>query len=331
MRRVVVASALLWFWIFLCAATPPKSATTVPLNDAHPIRFVIAGNEARYMKIFRAAYRQIHAAATADVKAVVASSKVVADDLHIRPFWFEDVEDPEDVRALSVRFGVPMSYLESLNPGVDFEAINEPSRIMIYRADPDLPARSVGTSSRGHFVEGMPMIEDEAWVVRNPARAWAMPHTVRRLVAGMRHVAQRYPGASTMMIGDMSRYGGGRMRPHRSHQSGRDADVTFYSLGGRQPSNQFWDARTADFDVARTWALFRYWLKRDWAEFIFVDRSVQKMLADYAYNVGEDPAFVQRVFEIEGGGMRSIIRHAPGHANHFHVRFRCLDDDEECK
>lgn len=330
MRRLFLAGAAL-LCLLLCAAKPKAPPTTLPFSETHPIRWILAGNEARTLMIFRAAYGEIHAAAQADVDAVVASSKAVADDLHIRPFWFEEVDGSEDVRALSIRYGVPMSYLESLNPGVDFSAIEEASRVMIYRADPTLPARSVGTASKGHFVEGMPMLDDDAWVVRDPARAWAMPHTVRRLVAGMRHVAQRYPGASIMMIGDMSRYGGGRMRPHRSHQSGRDADVTYYSLGGAQPKNQFWDARSADFDVARTWALFRYWLQRDWAEFIFADRSVQKMLADYAYNVGEDPAFVQRVFEIEGGGMRSIIRHAPGHANHFHVRFRCLDDDEECK
>lgn len=318
-------------WIFLTAARVHTPPTFAPLTETHPLSTLFPSATENFNALYQAVYAQVYDAAAAKFAHVITSAESVADRVHIRPFWWHDVRDVEDARALSIRFGVPMSYLESLNPGVDFATLNEPSRILLYRADPDLPARSVGTASGGHFVEGMPMIADDPWVIRDPARAWAMPHTIHRLAAGMRYVAHRYPGASVMMIGDLSRFGGGRMRPHRSHQSGRDADITYYARGVDAPTSQFRDARTSEFDVARTWALFKYWLVRDWAEFIFVDHAIQRMLADYAYSVGEDPDFVQRVFEVEGGGMRSIIRHAPGHANHFHVRFRCLDVDTDCK
>lgn len=302
-----------------------------PLPEKHPLRILLPKTSEDFVALYRAVYAHVTEHAANESTEIIAHAKQIANQVHIRPFWFKEVRDIEDVRALTIQFGVPMSYLEDLNPGVDFTALNTQTRILIYRANPDLPARSVGTASGGHFVEGMPMIDDQGWVIRNRARAWAMPHTVRRLTAGMRYVANRYPGASPMMIGDMSRFGGGRIRPHRSHQSGRDADVTYYSRSAVPLTQQFWDARTSDFDVARTWALFRYWLTRDWAEFIFTDHAIQRMLADYAYSIGEDPEFVQRVFEIEGGGMRSIIRHSPGHTHHFHVRFRCLDADTACK
>lgn len=280
--------------------------------------------------MFLSVHERTYVEAVELAEHVVSRAQGVADQTHIRPFWFETVQDFDGVRALTLRYGVPTSYIEELNPGVDLPSINASSRVLIYRANPDTPARSIGSASGGHFVEGMPMITDTHWVVRNPARAWATPQTVRRLAAGLRHIAARYPGASTMMIGDMSRFGGGRIRPHRSHQSGRDADVSYYRLG-RVDDGEFWDARSEEFDVARTWALFRYWIKRDWAEFIFVDHAIQQMLADYAYSVGEDPEFVQRVIEIEGGGKRSIIRYSPGHTHHFHVRFRCARADTECK
>lgn len=327
-RRIGVLCIAWIFWTGARVSVPPMQPV---LTETHPLSTLFPNISHSFNALYQVVYAEVHSVAATEFAHVITTAQSVADRVHIRPFWWQDVRDTEDARALSIRFGVPMSYLESLNPGVDFGALSSPSRILIYRADPDLPARSVGTASGGHFVEGMPMIDDDPWVIRDPARAWAMPHTVHRLVAGLRYVAHRYPGASKMMIGDMSRFGGGRMRPHRSHQSGRDADVTYYSRGLGPTSHQFWDARTSEFDVARTWALFKYWLVRDWAEFIFADHSIQRMLADYAYSVGEDPVFVQRVFEVEGGGMRSIIRHAPGHANHFHVRFRCLDVDTDCK
>lgn len=331
LRTMIRVMTLAFIACLLTGAQRHTVPWPVPLAEKHPVRVFLPQTSQGFMTLYRLVYARVAEQAATESAHLITTAQDIADQAHIRPFWFKEVRDMEDVRALSIQFGVPMSYLESLNPGVDFAALQETTRILIYRADPDLPARSVGTASGGHFVEGMPMIDDAGWVIRDWSRAWAMPHTVRRLTAGMRYVANRYPGASPMMIGDMSRFGGGRMRPHRSHQSGRDADVTYYSRNPVPLTQQFWDARTSDFDVARTWALFRYWLKRDWAEFIFADRAIQRMLADYAYSVGEDPEFVQRVFEVEGGGMRSIIRHSPGHANHFHVRFRCLDVDTDCK
>lgn len=328
-RCSVVVICFVMGWM-LCAASPPKPPDALSFAKTHPLRILLAPYDEIFIEIFTSVHERVYRDAVEVTGHVSLRAKEVANQTHIRPFWFEDVRDFEDVRALSIRYGVPMSYLEALNPGVDLTSIDDASRVLIYRDNPDLPARSIGSASGGHFVEGMPMITDDPWVVRNPARAWATPQTVRRLVAGMRHIASRYPGASTMMIGDMSRFGGGRMRPHRSHQSGRDADVTYYRLAG-EGTGQFWDARSDEFDVGRTWALFRYWMKRDWAEFIFVDRSIQRMLADYAYSVGEDPDFVQRVIEVEGEGKRSIIRHSPGHTHHFHVRFRCEEKNTECE
>lgn len=316
--------------LVLCAAQPATPQSASLIAPTHPLWMLLHPHGEAFVDMFLSVHARTHRDATDLAGQVSTHAKDVADRTHIRPFWFETVEDAEEVRALTLRYGVPMSYIQELNPGVDFSSIDASARVLIYRANPDMPAQSIGSASGGHFVQGMPMITDPHWIVRNPARAWATPQTVRRLAAGLRYIAARYPGASTMMIGDMSRFGGGRIRPHRSHQSGRDADVSYYRLGNVD-DGQFWDARSAEFDVARTWALFRYWITRGWVQFIFVDHAIQRMLADYAYSVGEDPAFVQRVIEIEGGDKRSIIRYSPGHAHHFHVRFRCEKADIQCK
>jgi hypothetical protein len=56
-------------------------------------------------------------------------------------------------------------------------------------------------------------------------------------------------------------------------------------------------------------------------EMIFVDRAVQRALADYAARSGEEAAFLDEVFQIRGKNARAPIRHVKGHDNHIHFRF----------
>ncbi len=276
-------------------------------------------------------------AAHTENEAIALREHVVANavqrSLHVPfiPYWFERVDSGEDALALAERYDVPLSYLEEKNPGVALEALDSPTRILLYRRDPTRPSASVGSASRGHIQEAMPMPTGEQWVVRNHARAWATARSVHWLAAGLIYVGKHYPGGSSVLIGDMSRQVGGRMKPHRSHQSGRDADVTYYVRGHQPDTPIFWNAESEDLDLARTWALFRFWIRHDLVEFIFVDRRIQERLAAYAYSVTRDREFVWSIFETEGGRQRSIIRHEPGHTNHFHVRFRCSSHDMNCK
>jgi murein endopeptidase len=58
-------------------------------------------------------------------------------------------------------------------------------------------------------------------------------------------------------------------------------------------------------------------------EAIFVDRSVQHLLRDYAERAGERFSWLETVF---GGGLHGEekrIFHEWGHLTHIHVRFRC--------
>ncbi|HVY48014.1 MAG TPA: murein endopeptidase, partial [Minicystis sp.] len=58
---------------------------------------------------------------------------------------------------------------------------------------------------------------------------------------------------------------------------------------------------------------------------IFMDRAVQALLREHALAIGEDEAFVARLFGTEGDARDNdarLVHHASGHATHFHVRFR---------
>ena len=55
-------------------------------------------------------------------------------------------------------------------------------------------------------------------------------------------------------------------------------------------------------------------------DLILLDHGLQEPLKEYALSIGEDPAWLDQVFQGKGA-TRAIIRHAPGHATHLHLRF----------
>src|SRR5258708_40369091 len=81
-----------------------------------------------------------------------------------------------------------------------------------------------------------------------------------------RQVPRQYPDAITS-VGHLSRQGGGEVERHRSHESGRDADLGFFirNANGRQllpshfvpfrPDGEAVEWPGAHFDDAKNWAL----------------------------------------------------------------------------
>ena len=188
-----------------------------------------------------------------------------------------------------------------------------------YHRDPaSLGPISVGRASAGLLVNGVQMVKSERIELLDPGRAWGTRETVDALVRIIDRVNERYPGTGALPIGHLSAKNGGHLSPHVSHQSGRDADVGYYY---RTPVRAFLRANEANLDLPRTWALVRAAIKETDVEMILVDRSIQRLLADYAAANGEDPAFVDAVFQIRGKNARAPVRHVKGHDNHLHFRF----------
>jgi murein endopeptidase len=127
------------------------------------------------------------------------------------------------------------------------------------------------------------------------------------------------PGTQPLWIGDISRRSGGWLRPHRSHQSGQDADLGFFYADS---SKWYTHATERNLDRARTWLLLRALVREADVELVFLDRSVQALLMEYAASTGEDTAWLDLVFEGQRRRSQCIVRHEWGHATHMHVRFR---------
>jgi penicillin-insensitive murein endopeptidase len=178
---------------------------------------------------------------------------------------------------------------------------------------------SVGRPNAGALVGAVPMPEGPAWEIVSPAGAWGTKETVDALVHCIQIVNARFPDSPKAYIGHLSGRRGGPLRPHVSHQSGRDVDVSYYLRGDAH--RWYATATEGSLDLDRTWTFVRALVTDTDVEYVFMDRSVQTLLRDHALRIGEDPGFVDSVFQVGGKSVRPIFFHAKGHATHLHVRF----------
>jgi hypothetical protein len=177
---------------------------------------------------------------------------------------------------------------------------------------------SVGNPDSGLLLNARRMPKDKAWVLNAPAQAYGTEETVRELSLCLHHV-HASAGGPPVRVGALSAKGGGKLAPHDSHRTGRDADVYFF----RQPGAKWFDdAREDDLDLPRTWALLRCFVTDTDVDFVLIDQNVQGWLEAYAKRSGEPSDWVESLFHDDPRHHeRALVRHAPGHGAHMHVRF----------
>lgn len=181
---------------------------------------------------------------------------------------------------------------------------------------------SIGTPTRGSVWAAAELLESED-IERAGGYPWATERTVRSIERAVREVRRCFPGSPRLVVGDLGRRRGGWLRPHRSHQSGLDADLGYFYRG---PSTWYQRATAATLDAPRTWALVRALIEGGNVDTIFIDASVQALLRAYLATLPEDQRPGEGVFATPAR-RDALIRHTWGHATHLHVRFR--DPDAE--
>jgi hypothetical protein len=180
-----------------------------------------------------------------------------------------------------------------------------------------LGAISLGLPNAGLLLNGVAAPANRYFEPVSPSAAFTTEETLSYLTAALEAVHAEFPNTPPLKLGDISAEKGGPLRPHLSHQSGRDVDIGyFYSTGGR-----WYQRGTAkNLDLARNWAFVRALVAHTDLELLLIDHSIQALLREHALSIGEDPAWVDSIFR-GGGGRRPLIRHARGHATHMHIRF----------
>lgn len=139
-------------------------------------------------------------------------------------------------------------------------------------------------------------------------------------------------GGIKMLVGDLSRETGGPLYGHRSHQSGRDADVGFFATNSKGKSVQLKEfvkfgsdgkalgSSNLIFDDYRNWLLIQAWVTdtRAGLSHIFVSHGLRTRLLAFASKDARFRRYVERAAQL-----LKQPEHGEPHDDHFHVRIAC--------
>jgi penicillin-insensitive murein endopeptidase len=178
---------------------------------------------------------------------------------------------------------------------------------------------SIGSPGSAILFNGVSLPADPRWCTAPGAEPWGTTETIEAITAAVATVGELFADTPPITIGDISAIAGGRLKRHESHQGGRDVDFGFYY----QPGKGAWytPGTARNLDLPRNWAFVRALLARTDVERVFLDSRIQKLLYKHALDIGEDQAWLDRVFQFARGARDAIVQHLPKHRTHFHVRF----------
>jgi penicillin-insensitive murein endopeptidase len=238
---------------------------------------------------------------------------------HPAPTEEESTEDDDDAEGpVDDAFDLEPSPDATITPPHPLAGVSDAELEQRLVTKPaSLGSMSIGKPSAGLLFNAAPMPPGDGWTVVVPGQSFGTEETIGYLEAAIHAVDAQFPDSQKLSIGDISARSGGYLSPHLSHQSGRDADVGYYYLDG---GAWYRRATAQNLDTARTWAFVRALVTRTDVEMLLIDHSIQPLLRAEAERVGEDSEWLEGLFKGKGA-LPPIIRHAPGHATHLHVRF----------
>lgn len=164
----------------------------------------------------------------------------------------------------------------------------------------------------------------------NLERKWGRPGAVRLLRQAFADVQRRWPQRHPAIVGSLSREGGGRIGRHKSHRSGQDVDVGYYTT---EANRKDWGVPKLDeIDYQRTWYLVDWLEQTGHVAAIFMAPSIQRRLYSYARSHGVAEARLQTLFQYGPKGSKgALIRNSPGHRDHMHLRLWVPEDMQDIR
>lgn len=249
--------------------------------------------------------------------------------------------------SIARRYGVDYRALRSWNVGEIGRSLELDERARVW-VDPtvfdaivhDHPASSraalvrpgahgVGTPQAGALVAGVQIPPGEGYSLRYPKSAYGTTWAVRQTVAALDQFVQTSGYPRPISVGTMSRQRGGEIGGHMSHQSGRDLDIRL-PLRPEVPPALNPTPRRVDWTA--TWALVRAFADTGAVQIIFLDFGSQRRLYRAARDAGVSEDELGEMLQYPRGSKVSqgLVRHAPGHEGHIHVRFSCGPAEPTC-
>ena len=237
------------------------------------------------------------------------------------------------------RYRTTIQEIRCLNPKIrkNPNLLRIGDRLKLMRHGPVNASVAFGRPQDGKLINGELLPAGRGYYRRRPHLAWGTNETISGLRQAIETVRAKHPKIHDVAVGDISSEHGGKLRRHKSHQSGRDVDLGLYFKKQRKKGPRaFISALRHKMDIPPNWTLLKALVsnnrKSSKVSYIFLDYRVQKEIYQWAKKQGVKQKTLVCMFQYPRGkrAMRGVIRHEPGHADHYHIRFKCPPDDKGC-
>jgi LysM repeat protein len=249
-----------------------------------------------------------------------------------------EIQPRDTLMSIAERFRMTWQEVKRLNYRVkDTNKLKIGQVLVVYADGPERKSQAIGRPNAGRLVNGERLPRGPGYYRRRPHLSWGTNETITNLTVSIGKVRTKIKRVHDVAIGNISAQNGGRLPPHKSHQSGRDVDIGFWFTD--QPKGGpkgFISGLKHPLHYAANWAFVEALCgkSRDESrvEYIFLDYLLQARLYRYAKRKGVPKRRLDWLFQFPHGrrALRGIIRHSKGHDDHFHIRFRCPPGDRHC-
>lgn len=192
-------------------------------------------------------------------------------------------------------------------------------------------SQSVGRPNQGRISNSVQLPDNPALYERlRPEEAYASSHFIDTLQLAIGRWRRDTGYAGRLVVAALSKKGGGRLSPHKSHQSGRDADIRLPVKKGVKGSLA---QDISEVDWKASWGLVRSLLETGEIQYIFLSYDRQKHLYQAAKKAGATPEELDKWIQYPRPNRTNngIVRHAAGHTSHIHVRIHCGPKESRCE
>ncbi len=254
---------------------------------------------------------------------------------------------------LASRFEVPVTRLQAYNPGAKLA----PGTEVVIWIDPkpykprlprkplpqftvDRRAVSIGKPNAGKLVGGIQLPESPLYIRRTPRLMWGSSQTISNLQQAVAAFRQDVDYDGELILSDISARDGGLLKPHKSHQAGRDIDIwlptikgvykkKYLNSGGEKPRRPMFE----EVDWYAVWGLVRALIKTGAVQYVFLDWRYQEFVYRAAVEMGATEEELDEWIQWPRPRVSSkgIFRHSLDHLSHIHVRFLCAPWEPDCK
>jgi murein DD-endopeptidase MepM/ murein hydrolase activator NlpD len=228
------------------------------------------------------------------------------------------------IPELLERSGTELSDLNHVRVGQSFRFWVDDGMVEAFK--PPLPKKKRRSGGKGKHKRSRVEVQLDAGKhmhVKRPRLAFGTKKTIGLIERAVGQYKRRFAKSPKVLIGNISKRGGGKLHPHLSHRKGVDIDVGYVLKGDTLTTTRFSGVNAKTLDARRTWALVKAFLDTKEVRYIFMDYALQKTLYEHAKSAGASEDELDELFQYPRGRGRShgIIRHWRSHKNHFHVRF----------